>query len=151
MRPSINDRQAARIVDALERAGYQTTPTRRVVAELIAGTNGGHFTAADLLERSRLRGSAIGRATIFRALELLAALHIVERLDLPNGAHAYVICDPAEHHHHLVCSGCGQSVDVEDGELRRVVEEIGRRSGYRIETHRLELFGTCPACAAAKT
>jgi hypothetical protein len=60
-----------------------------------------------------------------------------------------VVCDPDEHHHHLVCSNCGRSEDVADGELARLVDEIGRRHGYRIETHRLELFGICPLCAAA--
>jgi Fur family ferric uptake transcriptional regulator len=140
--------QAQRIVDALERAGYQATPNRRLVAQLVAAT-GGHFTAAELLERGRRERVNIGRATIFRALELLASLRVVERLDLPNGSHAYVLCDPSEHHHHLVCSTCGHSVDVADGDLARLVDEIGRRNGYKIEAHRLELFGMCPACTAA--
>jgi Fe2+ or Zn2+ uptake regulation protein len=148
MRPSINSDQTERIVAALKRAGYQATPNRRLVAELVAAT-GGHFTAAELLERGRRERVNIGRATVFRALELLASLRIVERLDLPSGSHAYVVCDPDEHHHHLVCSICGRSEDVADGELTRLVEDIGRRSGYRIESHRLELFGACPQCAAA--
>jgi Fur family ferric uptake transcriptional regulator len=147
MRPGIKSYQAEGIVRALERAGYQATPNRRLVAELVAAT-GGHFTAADLLERGRRERVNIGRATIFRALELLTSLRVVERLDLPSGSHAYVVCDPDEHHHHLVCSTCGKSQDVADGELARLVDEIAKRNGYRIETHRLELFGTCPECAA---
>jgi len=148
MRPSINVNQTERIVRALERAGYQATPNRRLVARLVAAT-GGHFTAADLLERGRRERVKIGRATVFRALEVLTALRVVERLELPSGSHAYVGCDPDEHHHHLVCSNCGRSEDVADGELARLVDEVGRRHGYRIETHRLELFGICPLCAAA--
>jgi Fur family ferric uptake transcriptional regulator len=118
------------------------------MAELVAASDG-HFSAADLLDRARQRRAKVGRATIFRALELLTALRVVERLDLPNRSHAYVLCDPDEHHHHLVCSACGRSVDVADGELARLVEEIGRRNGYRIDTHRLELFGMCPTCIRA--
>jgi Fe2+ or Zn2+ uptake regulation protein len=148
MRLSIRTAQTNRIVHALERAGYQATPNRRLVAELVAAS-GGHFTAADLLERGRRERANIGRATVFRALDLLTSLRVVERLDLPSGSHAYVVCDPDEHHHHLVCSTCGRSEDVADGELARLVDEIGQRNGYRIETHRLELFGTCPKCAAA--
>lgn len=140
--------QTGRIVQAFQDAGYQATPNRRLMADLVAGS-GGHFTAADLLSRARLRQAKVGRATVFRALELLTSLRVVERLDLPNRSHAYVLCDPAEHHHHLVCSSCGRGVDVADGELARLVEEIGRRNGYRIETHRLELFGTCPSCIHA--
>lgn len=148
MRPSINADQTNRIVEAFERAGYQATPNRRLVAQLVAST-GGHFTAADILERGRRERVNIGRATIFRALDVLASLHVVERLDLPSGAHAYVVCEPDEHHHHLICSSCGRSEDIADGDLAELVDEIGRRNGYRIEAHRLELFGTCPGCAAA--
>jgi Fur family transcriptional regulator, ferric uptake regulator len=149
MRPSIKTTDAERIVRALEHAGYQATPNRRLVAQLVASTDG-HFTAADLLERGRRERVTIGRATVFRALDLLATLRVVERLDLPSGTHAYVLCDPDEHHHHLVCSSCGRSEDVADGELAALIERIGRRSGYQIEAHRLELFGMCPRCAAAE-
>lgn len=140
--------QTGRIVQAFRSAGYQATPNRRLMAELVAASDG-HFSAADLLDRARQRRAKVGRATVFRALELLTALRIVERLDLPNRSHAYVLCDPDAHHHHLVCSACGRSIDVADGELARLVEEIGRRNGYRIDTHRLELFGTCPTCIRA--
>jgi Fur family ferric uptake transcriptional regulator len=149
MRPSISGTQADRIIRALEGAGYQATPNRRLVAQLVASTDG-HFTAADLLERSRRERVTIGRATVFRALELLTTLRVVERLDLPSGSHAYVLCDPDQHHHHLICSSCGRSEDVADGELAGLIERIGRRSGYQIEAHRLELFGMCPRCAGAE-
>jgi Fur family ferric uptake transcriptional regulator len=140
--------QTERIIQALERAGYQPTPSRRLVVRLVAAS-GGHFTAADLLERGRRERVRIGRATVFRALDLLASLRVVERLDLPSGAHAYVVCDPDEHHHHLICSGCGRSEDVADGDLARLIDEIGQRNGYLLEAHRLEIFGMCPKCLAA--
>ena len=149
MRPGINANPTEHIVRALERAGYQATPNRRLVAQLVASADG-HFTAADLLERSRRERVSIGRATVFRALELLTTLRVVERLDLPSGSHAYVLCDPDQHHHHLICSSCGRSEDVADGELPALIERIGRRSGYQIEAHSLELFGTCPRCAGAE-
>jgi Fur family ferric uptake transcriptional regulator len=82
---------------------------------------------------------------LFRALDLLVELGVVERLDLPSGEHAYVECAPV-HHHHVVCSRCGRAAEVDDAGLNDAVLEIGRRSGYRIETHRLELFGLCPSC-----
>lgn len=137
----------ATLVRALDDAGYRVTAPRRAVAELI-GDREGHFTAAELVEDAELRRLGIGRATIFRALEVFAALGVVERLDLPSGGHAYVGCEPA-HHHHVVCTVCGRSTEIEDCGMAEVVREIGRRSGYRVESHRLELFGTCPDCLAA--
>ena len=139
----------ATIVDALGRAGYRITAPRRTVAELVADRDG-HFTAADLVADARERKLAIGRATIFRSLEVLAGLGVVERLDLPTGEHAYVPCEPA-HHHHVVCSSCGRAaaVGIDDGRLAAVVRDVTRQTGYRVDSHRIELFGLCPACRTA--
>jgi len=138
---------ASPLIAALEGSGVRLTGPRRAVAELIAGQRG-HFTAADLVDAARATGSGIGRATIFRSLELLSGLGVVERLDLPNGEHAYVGCE-ASHHHHVVCSNCGRSSDFDDADLSAVVESVADRTGYRIDSHRLELFGLCPTCAGA--
>jgi Fur family transcriptional regulator, ferric uptake regulator len=135
---------AVGLVSAVAQAGHRLTEPRRVVARLIADRRG-HFTAADLLADAQRNRLAVGRATLFRNLELFAELDVLERLDLPTGEHAYVACEP-EHHHHVVCRQCGQSVEAADSGLQSVVSEIARRSGYLIDTHRLELFGLCPAC-----
>jgi Fur family transcriptional regulator, ferric uptake regulator len=137
------------IVAAFDDAGYRVTEPRRSLARLIGGRRG-HFTAEDLVSDSRSQRLGVGRATVFRSLEILTDLGVVERLDLPSGDHAFVACDPA-HHHHVVCSNCGQSTDVGDSGMGRVLEEVARRSGYRIESHRLELFGLCPSCQATRT
>ena len=132
------------IISALDRAGRRVTEPRRSLAALIAEQDG-HFTAADLVEAAQTQRLGIGRATVFRTLEVLEDLGAVERLDLPSGEHAYVGCEPA-HHHHLVCSRCGRTDEIEDAGLRTVVGDVARRTGYRIDEHRLELFGLCPAC-----
>lgn len=131
---------------ALGRAGYRLTGPRRAVAQLIADRTG-HFAAADLVHEARSRRLGIGRATIFRTLEVLSELGAVERLDLPSGEHAYVGCALA-HHHHVVCSNCGRTAEIADAGLRTVVREVARRTGFRVDEHRLELFGLCPACQA---
>jgi len=136
------------LVDTLGREGYRVTGPRRKVADLIAGRTG-HFTAADLTEDARRRGIGIGRATIFRALELFTELGVVERLDLPSGDHAYVGCEAA-HHHHVVCSRCGRSEEVPDLGLGAVAQEVARRTAYRVDGHRLELYGLCPACLSGE-
>ncbi len=128
-------------------AGYRLTGARRAIAELVASRRG-HFTADDLLAESGRRRLGLARATVFRSLDRLADLGVIERLDLPNGAHAFVACD-RPHHHHVVCSRCGAATDVPDGGLGELVDRIAATSGYRIDRHRLELFGTCPSCQAA--
>jgi Fur family transcriptional regulator, ferric uptake regulator len=135
------------ILAALDRAGYRLTGPRRALAALIAGRTG-HFTAADLVAATRRRGLGIGRATVFRTLDALTSLNVIERIDLPSGEHAYVGCERA-HHHHVVCSRCGRTREIEDAGLRTIVSDVARRTGYRVDEHRLELFGLCPACLAA--
>jgi Fur family ferric uptake transcriptional regulator len=131
------------LVAALDRGGYRLTAPRRAVAELIVAREG-HFSAADLIDDARARRLGIGRATIFRALDLFTELSVLERLDLPTGEHAYVPCEPAGHHHHIVCSGCGRVTEIE--EVGLALEDVQRRTGWQVDSHRLELYGRCPRC-----
>lgn len=139
--------EATPIVTALDRAGYRLTEPRRSLAALIADQDG-LFTAAGLVAAARADHLDIGRATVFRTLEVLEGIGAVERLDLPSGEHAYVGCEPA-HHHHVVCSRCGRTTEIDDAGLRPIVREVARQTGFRVDEHRLELFGVCPACLAA--
>ncbi len=138
------------IVTALDRAGYRLTAPRRSLALLIADQPG-HFTAAELVADARARRLRIARATVFRTLDVLEGLGAVERLDLPSGEHGYVVCEGAHHHHHVVCSRCGRTDEIDDPRLRLIVRDAARRTGYRVDEHRLELFGVCPACLASQT
>jgi Fur family ferric uptake transcriptional regulator len=133
-------------VSALDRAGYRLTEPRRSLAALVAGQDG-HFTAADIVAESRSRHLGVGRATVFRTLDVFADLGVIERLDLPTGQHAYVGCEPV-HHHHVVCSQCGRTSEIDDAGLRSVMREVTRQTGFRVDSHRLELAGLCPACLA---
>jgi Fe2+ or Zn2+ uptake regulation protein len=143
-RPVAVDHADNHLVRELDRAGHRLTEPRRAVAELVAARDG-HFTAAELVADTRRGRMDIGRATVFRTLDLFASLRLVERVDLPGGEHAYVACDPV-HHHHAICTGCGRSLDVADHGLGAVLGEIGNRSGFRVTAHRLEIFGLCAAC-----
>ena len=136
------------LLAALDRAGYRLTGPRRAVAELIVAREG-HFSAADLMADARARRLGIGRATIFRALDLFTELNVLERLDLLSGEHAYVPCEPAGHHHHIVCSACGRVTEIE--EVGLALEEIQRRTGWQVESHRLELYGRCPRCRTGRS
>jgi Fur family ferric uptake transcriptional regulator len=141
--------ETSAIVTVLDRAGYRLTEPRRVVAGLIADRTG-HFTAADLVDDARQRRLDVGRATIFRALELFTELNAVERVDLPSGDRAYVECEPV-HHHHVICSQCARTTEVGACGMPAIARDVGRRTGFKIQSHRLELFGICPDCQAANS
>lgn len=132
------------LLAALQDAGERITSPRRTVAGLI-DDRAAHFTAADLLDDARARRLSLGRATVFRTLELFSEMGLLERLDLPGGEHAYVVCAP-RHHHHVICSRCGRTAEVTDLGLEGVVDQATTQTGYQIDDHRLELYGLCPAC-----
>jgi Fe2+ or Zn2+ uptake regulation protein len=139
---------ATTIIDALEDAGYRLTGPRRALADLIVAREGSTFTAADLVADVRSRRLGIGRATVFRAIEVLESVGAVERVDLRSGEHAYVACVPT-HHHHVICARCARSAEIGDLGLGAVAREVARRTGYRVDEHRLELYGLCPGCQRA--
>jgi Fur family ferric uptake transcriptional regulator len=146
-RSHASDGAAAELLRAIEAAGCRLTAERKAVAQLIASRDGA-FDAADLLADSRRRNLGVARATIFRTLDVLTGIGAVERLDLPSGEHSYVRCDTRAHHHHLVCTRCQRAVDLEQIGMMPIIADIERQTGYRVDRHRVELFGLCPSCRA---
>lgn len=120
------------------------TAPRRAVAEMLADRDE-HFTALELVGEAKRRRLEVGRATVFRALEIFEELGLVERIDLPNGTHAYVVCQPS-HHHHVVCTNCGRTAEVGDLGLDAIAEEVRSQTGFVLDSHRIELYGLCADC-----
>jgi Fe2+ or Zn2+ uptake regulation protein len=104
-----------------------------------------HFTALELVSEAKRRRLGVGRATVFRALEIFEELELVERIDLPNGTHAYVVCQP-NHHHHVVCTNCGRAAEVGDLGLDVIADEVRSQTGFVLDSHRIELYGLCEDC-----
>ena len=90
----------------------------------------------------------VGRASVYRALELLHDHDLVSRLDLGDGVARYEPVDPGgeHHHHHLVCDQCGQLVPFDDLALERSINQLSRRLGFDTKEHEVTLRGNCPAC-----
>ena len=100
----------------------------------------------DLLRRNE-EERPVGRASIYRALELLFEQQLITRLDLGDGIARYERADPAgEHHHHLLCDGCGQLVAFDDPALERAIDRVSDRLGMRVNHHDVVLHGACPDC-----
>jgi Fur family ferric uptake transcriptional regulator len=138
------------MLDRLDNEGYRLTGPRRQVLEEVVSRQS-PFTSAELWETMQQQAPGIGRATVFRTLELLTRMGVVQRIhrDADSGrCHAYMICEQT-HHHHLICKECGSVTDfTEDKELDALVRQIERRTAFQVEGHRLELVGVCPNCQA---
>jgi Fur family transcriptional regulator, ferric uptake regulator len=135
---------------ALERAGHRASAPRAAVVAALSETGCG-ASARELAERLDERGHPVGLASVYRALELLEELRLVQRVDVGEGATRYEPFLPdGDHHHHLVCQSCGNVSAFEDPGLERAIERLAGRVEYRIDAHDVTLRGECPACHAER-
>jgi Fur family ferric uptake transcriptional regulator len=133
----------------LQRAGHHKGAARDRLIELLSQQDCalGALEIEDALRGAQRGGRAIGRASVYRALELLHDHELITRLDLGDGIARYEAADPAgEHHHHLVCEHCGKLVAFDDPALERAIDNVSERLGVRVEHHEVVLRGTCEDC-----
>lgn len=140
--PSLDD-----VGELLARHGHRLTAPRRTVASAVLEQTR-PFTAEGIVALVRERAPEIGRATVYRTLELLASLDVLTRVLRSDGHPAYITGTPG-HRHHLVCSGCGETVAFSACPVDELVRDLSRDTRFRIEGHLLEVFGQCPACQPA--
>ena len=103
------------------------------------------FTVEELWHDLRRFNPHIGRATIFRAVEMLVATGLLNRIDFSDGSHTYRACGD-DHHHHLTCIQCHRVVDIDVCIPSEQFEQIGTQNDFLIEGHSLTLFGLCGEC-----
>ena len=132
------------IVATLRKNGYKVTPQRRVVIQAITNSDD-HLTPAEIYDIVNRNKSGIGLVTVYRTLEVLAALDLVCQLHTGNGYPSYTL-SASQHHHHLVCSDCGKVVDFTGHNLEELENRLTRESGFQIEDHVLEFTGRCQPC-----
>ena len=130
-------------------AGHRASAPRAEVIGAIAEL-GCSVSAKEIEDLLRERGSTVGLASIYRALELLERLGLVKRIDLGDAAARYEAAAPGgEHHHHIVCDSCGTVERFEDDALESAIHALSDRSAFSVATHDVTLHGECPACSAA--
>lgn len=129
-------------LERLDRAGYRRGGSRRKVIDYLASRE--CATTAPDIDRELDR---VGRASVYRTLEQLEELGLVQRVDLGGESAAYERVDPTgNHHHHLVCTTCGKVVPFEDSGLERAIHAVNTSDGFEVEAHEVTLRGTCERC-----
>jgi Fur family transcriptional regulator, ferric uptake regulator len=133
----------------LREQGLPVTPQREVVADLVFSSNE-HLSVDEIEQRLRAEGERIGKATIYRTLELLVRSRLVQEHDFGEGFKRY------EHrlsrqpdHDHLICTECGGVTEFESRELRTLQDQVAEAHGFSPTRHKLEIYGLCSACRAA--
>jgi Fur family transcriptional regulator, ferric uptake regulator len=133
--------------DRLRADGQRYTPRRRALVELLQEVDQ-PLTIPQLLERRR----DLAQSSAYRNLAVLEQAGVVHRIVTTDEFARYELAeDLTEHHHHLICSSCGDVADFTvppavERELEAALGKVSRRTGFTVHQHRLDLVGTCPDC-----
>jgi len=132
---------AAQASDRLDAAGYRDGRARRQVVDLLADAD----CALTALEIDR-RIESVGRASVYRTLDRLEQLQLIQRVEVGGDATGYERVDPHAHHHHLVCRECGRLSPFTSEALEQAIAAVGRDAGFALASHDVVLRGACPDC-----
>jgi Fur family transcriptional regulator, ferric uptake regulator len=132
--------------DELQRTGHRAGAARLAVVDLLARQDC-CLSAREIADELRTEGSEVGIASVYRALEVLDELRLVQRLDAGEGVVRYEPAHPSgHHHHHVVCDRCGRVSAFADPQLEEASERTARRLDHAVEGHDVVLRGRCPRC-----
>jgi Fur family ferric uptake transcriptional regulator len=134
------------LVNELRDQGFKITAPRHQVIEWLARREEDNFTAEELAAAL----APVGRATVYRTIKLLLAQGLLCRVILADGAVCYRVSHKA-HHHHLVCLACGTTEDVHLADVEDVLARVRGATDYELVSHRIEIYGVCPACRLRRT
>jgi Fur family transcriptional regulator, ferric uptake regulator len=137
------------LLNEVEAKGVRLTAQRRALIETIQRADS-HLDAATLLSRARQVDPNIDRATVYRTLELLKRLGLIDELDLMhlNGEKHYYEVKTQKDHLHLACFRCGEIEELDSPTFQRLKREIAAQNNFTIQVMRLEVGGVCRRCAA---
>jgi Fe2+ or Zn2+ uptake regulation protein len=128
----------------LQENGYRKTGARRAVVETVAASDRA-LTPVEVYDAARHAYPALGLVTVYRTLEKLEELHLIQRVHQPRGCQAFITLGGG-HQHLLLCQNCGRASFFEGDDLDGLIGAIAQKTGYAIREHWLQLFGLCEDC-----
>ncbi|RDW19128.1 transcriptional repressor [Oceanobacillus arenosus] len=144
-----------RIKKQLHSESYKLTPQREATLRVLLEREEDHLSAEDVYLLVKEKSPEIGLATVYRTLELLSELKIVDKINFGDGVSRYDLRkEGAKHfHHHLVCIECGSVEEIVNDLLEDVEKIVQSEWGFQVQDHRLTFHGICKQCqlAAVKT
>lgn len=131
--------------DYISQKGLKNTPQRRMIVEVFF-REGKHITTEELYNAVRSVDESIGQATVYRTLKLLCDAGLAKGHHFGETTARYEPIEDDSHHDHLICISCGKNLEVCDDNIERLQEDLARRHGFVLTSHRMLLFGVCDKC-----
>ncbi len=133
----------------LREQGLPVTQQREAVAEVVFSSED-HLSVDEIEQKLREEDEKLGKATIYRTLDLLVKSKLVEEHDFGEGFKRY------EHrlsrqpvHEHLICLECGKVIEFQSHDVQKIEAEVTGRYGFKPARHKLEIYGLCQDCHEA--
>ena len=143
--------------EMLKEKGLKVTNQRLLVLQVLAEHGDEHMTAEDIFELVKEDYPENGLATIYRTVQLLLDMQLVDRIMLDDGCVRYEIGDFLDeqeghrhHHHHLICTECGSVSAFRDDLLEDLEAYIEKETGFQVTDHELKFYGVCKKCREEK-
>lgn len=127
--------------------GARNTRQRTAVINVLSEID--TFASAKEIHRElENRDLQVGLTTVYRTLQSLAEIEAVDVLHMATGETLYRQCVSPHHHHHLVCTQCGRTEEIDGGSVETWAKQVAEQHGFQLTGHDAEIYGLCPDCAA---
>jgi Fe2+ or Zn2+ uptake regulation protein len=131
-------------LEKIKNNGYRLTAPRKAIVELVANSDR-VLSPQEIYTACKRNYPGLGLVTVYRTLERLENLGLVQHVHQPDGCHR-ILPSGKGHQHILLCTGCGHAVYFGGDDFSGLVDELATNSGYQIRSHMLQLFGLCADC-----
>lgn len=142
--------------ELLKKNGLKVTAQRTAIIEVLSNRPDEHLTAEEIYECVKFKYPEIGLATVYRTIQMLSEINLIDKLNLDDGYTRYEIGNHdfanhedkeyVHHHHHLICLVCGHVFAFQDDLLENLEKRIQDTMNFRVTDHEVKLFGYCINC-----
>lgn len=151
-RRCIMEEQLNRFRKLLKERGLKTTSQRMAILKVLLDQPDSHLTAEEIYDLVKKDWPDIGLATVYRNIQLLSEMNLIDKLNLDDGYVRYEIGDQNQqshhHHHHMICISCGKVFAFQEDLLDNLEQKIEQTTGFVVSDHEVKLYGRCAQCLA---
>ena len=143
MQPDKQTRLEA-LIEELKERDYRITPQRLAILKILAASRG-HPSAEHVFDKIRAEFPTTSLATVYKTIAILKEMGEVLELGFADDSNRYDGNNPCPHPH-LICVKCRDIIDPEIEDLEILPHQVAHRTGYRLISHRFDIYGICPRC-----
>lgn len=133
----------------MESRGLKSTRQRTLIVDTFFALDG-HLSVEELWARVRAVDPRVSVATVYRTMKLLSESGLAHARNFGDGQTRYEAAVGRDHHDHLICTRCGTIIEFENDRIESLQDAIARKHGFKVVSHKMELYGLCRTCQKAE-